>query len=193
MKHFLHLLFLLPFFCTAQNDSLIEYSKLVKMTMQPGAFVKLHYDTIGSTDDVHIGLITATSLKDGSAERSVCFTGNGFLVGTILFNERNIQIPVEDLSSFIDALVVMNIEADLNNTRAVEKYRYVSSNFTVLEMQNRHVNTKRWDINLYTRYRNINAPVLGMLLSINQKNIGSMLTILQKLKKDLGDDLYKKL
>ncbi|QNA44451.1 hypothetical protein [Lacibacter sediminis] len=193
MKHSLHLLLLLPFFCTAQNDSLIEYSKLVKMTMQPGAFVKLHYDTIGSTDDVHIGLITATSLKDGSAERSVCFTSNGFLVSTILFNERNIQIPVEDLSSFIDALVVMNIEADLNNTRAVEKYRYVSSNFTVLEMQNRHINSKRWDINLYTRYRNINAPVLGMLLSINQKNIGSMLTILQKLKKDLGDDLYKKL
>lgn len=193
MKHFLHLLLLSPFFCNAQNDSIIEYSKLVKMTMQPGIFVKLHYDTIGSTEDVHIGLITATSLKDGSAERSVCFTSNGFLSNTILFNERNIQIAVEDLSAFIDALVVFNVETDLNNTRAAEKYRYVSSNFTVLEMQNRHVNTRRWDINLYARYRNINAPVPGMVLTINQKNIGSMLTILQKLKKDLGDDLYKKL
>ncbi|RXK60375.1 hypothetical protein ESA94_07855 [Lacibacter luteus] len=193
MKHFLHLFFLLPVFSFAQNDSLIEYSRLVKMTMRPDAFVKLHYDTIGSTEDVHIGLITATSLKDGSAERSVCFVSRGILSTFISFNERNIQISIEDLSSFINALVQLNAETDIKNSREFEIYRYVSSNFTVLEMQNRHFNTKRWDLTLYTRYRDINAAVPGMSISFSQKSLGSLLSVLQQLKKDLGDDLYKKL
>jgi hypothetical protein len=191
MKHFL-LLFFFPAISHAQQDSIIDYSPLVKFTMQPNVLVKLTHDTIGSTEDVNVGLLTATSLKDNARQRSVCFTGRG-LFNTIVFSDKNIQLPIEDLSAFIDALVVFNTELDLKNNREVETYQYVSSNFTVLEMENRSYNTKRWHIRLYTRYKDINSPVPGCSQILNQKNIADLLTILQKLKKDLGDDLYKKL
>ena len=192
MKHFLHLLFLLPVFSYAQNDSIIEYSRLVKFMMQPNVVVKLNYKTIGSTSDLNIGVATASSLKDNSQERSVYFTNNTPFHNFVPFNERSIQISVDDLSAFVNALELMKRELDQNNVREQETYRYVSSNFTVLEMKNRHMNTKRWDIILFARCKYINAPAPGMSLSINQRNIDDMLTILQKLKSDLGNDLYKK-
>jgi hypothetical protein len=191
MKYFLHLLLLLPFFCNAQNDSLIEYSKLQKMIMQPVSFVKLQFDTVGTTDDLHIGLVTATSLKDGSTERSICFIANPLVTGSMIFSENNIQIPVDELSRLIDALTIMKSASETKPEQ--EKYQFVSSNFTVLKLENRIQNNKRWDLFLYSRFRNINAPIPGSLLQLHQRNIISILTILQRLRDQLGNNLYKKL
>jgi hypothetical protein len=193
MKHFLHLLFLLPVFSYAQNDSIIEYSRLVKFIMQPNAFVKITYDTIGSTNDIQIGIVTATSLKDSTKERSVCFSNSRLFNNFVSFNERSMQIPVEDLSAFIDALEWMKKESDLNNVRVEENYRYVSSNYTVLEMENRSYNTKRWDIALYSRFRTINGQVPGSRLVINQRHLGNLLVLLQQLEQKLGSNLYTNL
>lgn len=191
MKHFLHLLLLLPFFCNAQNDSLIEYSKLQKMIMQSVSFVKLQFDTVGTTDDLHIGLVTATSLKDGSTERSICFIANPLVTGSMIFSENNIQIPVDELSRLIDALTIMKSASETKPEQ--EKYQFVSSNFTVLKLENRIQNNKRWDLFLYSRFSNINAAIPGSFLQLHQRNISSMLTILQKLRDQLGNNLYKKL
>jgi hypothetical protein len=193
MKHFLHLFLLFPVYSFAQNDSIIEYSRLVKFIMQPNSFVKLTYDTIGSTSDIHIGVVTASSLKDSTKERSICFTYNSMFNNFVSFNERSVQIPVEDLSAFIDALKWMKKESDLNNVRVQESYRYVSSNFTVLEMENRNFNTKRWNIILYARFRNINGLVPGSRLDISQRQLGNLLALLEKLEQKLEGNLYTKL
>jgi hypothetical protein len=191
MKYFLHLFFLLPLFGHAQNDSIVEYSKLQKMIMQPGSFVKLQFDTIGTTDDLHIGLVTVTSLKDGSTERSICFIANPLVSSSMIFSENNIQIPVDELSGLIAALTIMSSASETKPEQ--EKYQYVSSNFTVLKLENRIQNNKRWDLFLYSRFRNINAAIPGSFLQLHQRNLSSMLTILQKLRDQLGNNLYKKL
>lgn len=193
MKHFLHLLLLLPVLSFGQRDSSVEYSRLVKFIMQPNAFVKMTYDTIGSTSDIQIGVITASSLKDSAKERSICFSNLGVFDNFVSFNERSLQIPVEDLTAFVDALEWMKKESDLNNVRVRESYRYVSSNFTVLEMENRNLNTKRWDIVLYTRFRNINGHVPGSRLVITQRQLGNLLALLQQLEQKLEGNLYTNL
>ena len=187
MKLFLSLVLFISINVPAQTDSVFENSRLVKLLMQPGSFVKLVIDTIGSTSDVHIGLLTAYDLKTETIQRSVCFTAaNGF--NSIYFSSTNTQIDIEDLDAFIAALEKMKEAVDLKTTAAFLSFQYTSSNLTVLNMENRINNKNRWDILLYKRYKYLNAGVLGSYLTIRGKYIGEVITILDNFKKTLGSN-----
>ena len=187
----LQIIFLLfPFYSIAQADSIVGSSRLEKMTMQAGSFVNIRSDTLGSTNDLNIGILTATDLNSGKKQRSVCFTAaNGF--NTFGFSVTNDQIDIEDLGFFINALEKMKQVVDSRAIAVFQKYQYISSNLTVLSMENRLNNFNKWDLIIFKRYKYLNTEVPGSLLFIKEKYIGGLLNILEQYSKLLGDDLYK--
>jgi hypothetical protein len=187
----LRFIFLLsPIYAFAQPDSLFETSRLEKMIMLPGSFVNIVTDTIGSTQGINVGVITATDLNSGKKQRSVCFVA-GASFTTIIFSSSNTQIDIEDLDPFINALEKMKSIADNKTPAALQRYQYVASNLTVLNMENRFGNQSKWDITIYKRYKYFNAEVPGTGLFIRGKDIGELLTVLKKYQSFLGDNLYR--
>ena len=193
MKHLLLLFLFSPLLVLAQRDSVIAYSPLVKLLMKPNTLVQLEYDTVGSTSDVVVSVITARSLKDSISKRSVCFSSNSFFSLNSRINERSLQIPVEELSALIDAMELIQKETEVAGLLNNQRYQYISSNYTVLDAERRFYNNKRWDINLYARYENVYAGVQGTNISITQRNLAAFLNILQQLQQKLGTDLYRQL
>jgi hypothetical protein len=188
LLRFIFLLF--PCFAFAQADSLIETSRLEKMIMMPGSFINIVTDTIESTQGINVGAVTATDLVSGKKQRSVCFVaGSSFT--TIAFSSSNTQIDIEDLNSFVNALEKMKTVADTKTPAALQRYQYVASNLTVLNMENRFGNQSKWDVAVYKRYKYLNAEVPGTGLFIRGKDIGELLTVLKKYQSFLGDNLYR--
>lgn len=187
----LQIIFLLfPFYSIAQTDSIAGSSRLEKMTMQAGSFINITSDTLGSTNDLHIGILTATDLINGEKQRSLCFiAANSF--NSIIFSVTNVQIDIEDLNSFINALEKMKQAADSKTLVPLQEYQYVSSNLTVLSMQNRLNNSGKWDLIMYKRYKHFNVQIPDSLLFIKEKNIGDLIILLNKYKSFLGDTFYK--
>ncbi len=180
----------LPFYSIAQTDSITGSSGLEKMTMQAGSFVNITTDTLGSTNDLHVGILTATDLNSGKKQRSVCFiAANGF--NSIGFSATNVQIDIEDLYSFTNALEKMKEIADSKIPAPFQQYQFVSSNLTVLKMENRLNKSGKWDLIIYKRFKNLNNEVPGSLLLIKEKNIGDLVVLLKRYKTLLGDALYK--
>ena len=187
----LQIIFLLfPFYTLAQTDSIVGSSPLDKMAMQAGSFINIRSDTLGSTNDLNIGILTATDLNSGKKQRSVCFTAANSSY-TFGFTVTNNQIDIEDLSFFINALEKMKQVVDSRALAAFQNYQYISSNLTVLSLENRLNNFNKWDLVIYKRYKYLNAVVPGSLLSIKEKNIEGLLNILKQYSKLLGVDLYK--
>lgn len=193
MKHLLLLFLFSPLLIFAQRDSVIAYSPLVKLLMKPSTLVQIEYDTVGSTNDVVVSVITARSLKDSISKRSVCFSSNNIFSLNSRINERSLQIPVEELSVLIDALELIQKETEVAGIQNNQRYQYISSNYTVLDAERRFYNSKRWDIFLYTRYENVYAIVPGTSIAITQRNLAAFLNILQQLQQKLATDLYRQL
>lgn len=193
MKRLLLLFLFSPLLIFAQRDSVVAYSPLVKLLMKPNALVQLEYDTVGSTNDVIVSVITALSLKDSICKRSVCFSSNGIFSLNNRISERSLQIPVEELSALIEALELIQKETEVTGLQNFQRYQYMSSNYTVLDAERRFYNNKRWDINLYARYENIYASVPGTSIAIMQRNLAAFLILLQQLQQKLGTDLYRQL
>lgn len=188
LLQFIFLLF--PFFTFAQPDSLIETSRLEKMIMLPGSFVNIVTDTIGSTQGINAGVITATDLNSGKKQRSVCFTA-GTSFTTIFFSSSNTQIDIEDLNSFVNALEKMKNVAESKKPAALQRYQYVASNLTVLTMENRFGNQSKWDLTIYKRYKYFDVAVPGSVLQIRGKDIGELFYLLKDYSLRLGENLYK--
>ena len=188
LLRFIFLLF--PFYAFAQPDSLFETSRLEKMIMLPGSFVNIVTDTIGSTQGINVGVITATDLNSGKQQRSVCFVA-GASFTTIAFSSSNTQIDIEDLNSFVNALGKMKIAADTKTPAALQRYQYVASNLTVLNMENRFGNQSKWDVTIYKRYKHFDAAVPGTVLQIRGKDIGDLFYVLKNYSLKLGENLYK--
>lgn len=190
--------FLLPFLLfisikgDAQIDSVLENSRLVKLMMQPGSFIKLSIDTIGTNSDLHIGLLTAHDLNKNIKQRSICFTAASNF-NSIYFSNTSTQIDIEDLDEFIMALGKMKETVDLKATGDFLSFQYTSSNLTVLNMENRINNKNRWDISLYKRYKYFNAAVAGSNLIIRDRFLNEVISILTNFRNTLGNDLYKEL
>lgn len=193
MKHLLLLFLFSPMLIFAQRDSVVAYSPLVQFLMKPNTLVQLKYDTVGSTNDVIVSVITALSLKDSIRKRSVCFSSNGIFSLTNRISERSLQIPVEELSALINATELIQKETEVAGQQNLQRYQYISSNYTVLDAERRFYNNKRWDINLYARYENVYATVPGTNITIMQRNLAAFLTLLQQLQQKLGTDLYRQL
>jgi hypothetical protein len=190
MKLLRFMLLLFPFYAFTQPDSLIETSRLEKMIMQPGTFVNIVTDTIGSAEGINAGVVTATDLNSGKQQRSVCFVA-GASFTTIVFSSSNTQIDIEDLNAFIMALEKMKVVADTKTPVAIQRYQYVASNLTVLNMENRFGNQSKWDVRIYKRYKYFNAEVPGTGLFIRGKDVGELLTMLKKYQSFLGNNLYR--
>ncbi len=193
MRYLLLLFLFSPLLMFAQRDSVIAYSPLVKLLMKPNTFVQLEYDTAGTVNGIVVSVVTARSLKDSISKRSVCFSSNGFFSSYTRYNEQLLQIPVEELTSLIDVLEILQKEIESPNEFQQQRYQYISSNYTVLDAERRFYNNKRWDIFLYARYENVYASVPGTTIAITQRNFAAFLTILQQLQQKLGTDLYRQL
>jgi hypothetical protein len=187
----LQFIFLLsPFYSFTQPDSLIETSRLEKMIMLPGSFVNIVTDTIGSTQGINVGVITATDLNSGKKQRSVCFAA-GASFTTIFFSSSNTQIDIEDLNSFVNALEKMKAIAETKKPVALQRYQYVASNLTVLNMENRFGNQSKWDLTIYKRYKYFDAAVPGTVMEIRGKDISELFYVLKDYSLQLGENLYK--
>jgi hypothetical protein len=158
--------------------------------MQPGSFVNIVTDTIGSTQGINVGVITATDLNSGKKQRSVCFVA-GTSFTAIFFSTSNTQIDIEDLNSFVNALEKMKNIADTKMPVALQRYQYVASNLTVLNMENRFGNKSKWDITIYKRYKYFDATVPGTVLQIRGKDIAELFYVLKDYSLQLGENLYK--
>lgn len=187
---FLQLFFILiPCYCFSQADSILEYSRLEKMIMQPGNFVRINSDTLGFAGNLGIGAITSVDLKSGKKQRSVCFIpGNSF--SSIVFSSTNLQIDIEELISFINALTKMKEAVDSKNTNGLQTFQYTSSNLTVVSMGNRIGNQAKWDISIYKRYKYLNAAVPGTAFFLKGKDTGELINVLVRYSNSLKENLY---
>lgn len=188
---FLQLFFLLASInCFSQSDSIVEYSRLEKMIMQPGSFVRIDTDTLGIAGNLAIGVITSVDLNSNKKQRSVCFIpGNTF--STIAFSFTNLQIDIEDLGDFISALMKMKEAVDSKNANGLQSFHYTTSSLTVLRTENRTGNQSKWDISIYKRYKYINAPVPGTVFFLRGKDIGELIDLLSNYRNSLKDNLYE--
>lgn len=187
---FLQLFFvLIPCYCFSQADSILEYSRLEKMIMQPGSFVRINTDTLGFAGNLGIGAITSVDLNNGKKQRSVCFIpGNSF--SRIVFSTTNLQIDIEELVPFINALTKMKEAMDSKKINELQIFQYTSSNMTVLSMENRIGNQAKWDITIYKRYKYLNAMVPGTDFFIKGKDIGELIDVLNRYNNLLKENLY---
>jgi hypothetical protein len=187
---FLQLFFMLiPCYCFSQADSILEYSRLEKMIMQPGSFVRINTDTLGFAGNLGIGAITSVDLNNGKKQRSVCFIpGNSF--SSIAFSPTNLQIDIEELIPCINALTRMKEAADSKNMDGLQTFQYTSSNLTVLSMENRIGNQAKWDITIYKRYKYLNAVVPGTAFFLKGKDIGELIDVLVSYRNLLNENLY---
>jgi hypothetical protein len=124
---------LIPCYLFSQADSIVEYSRLEKMIMQPGSFVRINTDTLGFAGNLGIGAINSLDINNSKKQRSVCFmAGNNF--SGIVFSPTSLQIDIEELIPFINALTRMKDAVDSKNTKRLKTYQYTSSNLTVLRI-----------------------------------------------------------
>jgi hypothetical protein len=180
---------LFPFYSFSQTDSIFEYSRLEKMIMQPGSFVKINTDTLGRAGNISVGAITSVDMNTGQKQRSVCFiTGNAFT--SIIFSPTNLQVDIEELTPFINALTKMQEAVDAKKAEDLQMYQYTTSNLTVLSMGNRIFNKSKWDISIHKRYKNLNSIVPGTDLFLRGKDIGELVDILSRYRESLKGNLY---
>lgn len=157
--------------------------------MQPGIFVRISTDTLGRAGNINVGVITSLDLNTGYKQRSVCFvTGNVFT--SIIFSPANLQVDIEELTSFLNALTKMQEVVDSKTATDLQTYQYTTSNLTVLRLENRFNNKAKWDINIYKRYKNVNNIVPGTDFFLRGKDIGELIDILSRYKESLKGSLY---
>ncbi|MEP7375649.1 MAG: hypothetical protein ABI675_19790 [Chitinophagaceae bacterium] len=187
---FLQLFFvLIPCYCFSQADSILEYSRLEKMVMQPGSFVNISSRTLGEAGNLAIGTITATDLTDGKKQRSVCFIAtNSF--SNVAFSYTNTQVDIEDLQTFVNALKKMKEVVDSKKMTDLQTYQYTASNMTVASLENRLGNQSKWDLSIYKRYKYINVIIPGTALYVKGKDINALVNILNHYLNSLNGNLY---
>jgi hypothetical protein len=187
---FLQLFFvLMPCYCFSQADSIVEYSRLEKMIMQTGRFVRVNTDTLAFAGNLDVGAITSLDINNRKKQRSVCFiTGNNF--SSIVFSPTNLHIDIEELIPFINALTKMKEVVDSKNTNGLQTYQYTSSNLTGLSMGNRIGNQAKWDITIYKSYKYLSAIVPGTNFFLKGKDIGELIDVLVRYKNSLKENLY---
>lgn len=189
MRFRLILFVLFPVYCFSQTDSIFEYSILEKMIMQPCSFVKISTDTLGRTGNISVGAITSVDINTGQTQRSVCFiAGNAFT--SIIFSLTNLQVDIEELNPFINALTKMQEAVYSKKVEDLQTYQYTTSNLTVLSMGNRIYNKSKWDISIYKRYKNLNSVVPGTDFFLRGKDIGELVDILSRYRESLKGNLY---
>lgn len=181
MKKLLFLLLMVPGFLQAQIDSSVELSRMEVMAMDKNRFLHFREESLGPVDNIELGMITATDLKqDIKPRRIICFAPRIFFLDRN-FSIDDLHIDEEDLGELIGVLERMARMAESKNATQREIYAFTASNQVVFELRNRPANFKRWDLVIYKRYRFFNKPVPGYMINIIGSEIESLLKILQKI------------
>jgi hypothetical protein len=161
-------LVLAPCYWFSQSESVVQYSRLEKMIMQPGSFVRIDTDTLGFSGNLGIGAITSVGMNDNKKQRPVCFiAGNSY--SSIAFSPANLQIDIEELTPFINALKVMRSAIDSKSITELQTDQYTSSNLTVLRMKNRLGNKAKWDITISKNINSLMQWFPGLLFLLREK------------------------
>lgn len=164
-----------------QADSLIEFSRLEKMLMDPSRTIQVKSKFIGVTTDNFncIGVIEATDLASREVRKAIAFERSGNY--DTLFSPSDLHIDMDDLGSMLQTLQLFKKIIDDKNTSSNMFYQYTSSNFLVLTMSNREQRKNKWDISLYQRYKNYNAALPYRTLRIREDEINSIIMLLGKI------------
>jgi hypothetical protein len=184
---FLQFLFLLlPFLSKGQTaDTLIGYSRAEKLAMRPGGFVKISFDTIGTTPLLHVGGLTVTDVNSAEKENAVCFIGNT-LANSISFSVSNIQVSASELNQLLAAIKKINIIANGEEKSSETFYRYTSNNLIVFQIEKRPINNK-WDFTIARRYKHSDTLIEGgSVLTLRKKDFEMLEKILEVYKFELS-------
>jgi hypothetical protein len=183
---------LLPFSVVAQTDSSYGHSRFQQFLMEPGRMAHIATDRIGALASVELGSLTATDLNTGEKKRALCFLP-GSLFNNGAFSSTNTQLDVDELTPLISILDTVNKINFSNKLTGVLEFRYVSSGLTEVVAANRPSNQRRWEVTIYRRYKQFQAPVPGSVISIRESDIEPLLQLLTRYKAALGNDLLRDL
>lgn len=172
---------LLPFSLLAQTDSSYGHSRLQQFLMQPGRLVSITTDTIGVLGSVEVGAITAFDLHSGEKMKAVCFIPSSLFTSTY-FTVNNTQLDIDEVDPFIRILDTVNKLIYKKQASGIQEFRFVSSGLTEVVASTRINNPKRWDLVLYRRYRNFQAPVTGTYITVRENDIEPLLQLLTRFK-----------
>ena len=176
---------LLPFSLLAQTDSSYGHSRFQQFLMEPGRLVSITTDTIGVLGSVEIGAITATDLSSGENRKAVCFVPSSVFTSTI-FTANNTQLDIDELDPFIRILDTVNKLVFKRQAARAQEFRFVSNGLTEVVASTRTNNPKRWDLVIYRRYKNFQAPVTGTFINIRESDIEPLLQLLIRFKAGTG-------
>lgn len=183
---------LLPIVSLSQTDSSYGHSRFQQFLMEPGRMAHIGTYRIGVLTSVEVGSLTATDLHTGEKKRAVCFLP-GSLFNNGAFSSNNTQLDVDELTPFISMLDTVNKINFSNKLKGLLEFRYVSSGLTEIVAANRPNNLRHWEVSIYRRYKQFQAPVPGSVINIRESDIEPLLQLLTRYKAALGNDLLRDL
>jgi hypothetical protein len=183
---------LLPFSILAQTDSSYGHSRFQQFLMEPGRMAHIASYRICTLGSVEVGSLTATDLNTWEKKRGVCFLP-GSLFNNGVFSASNTQLDVDELNPLIRILDTVSKINYSNKLTGLLEFRYVSSGLTEIVAANRPNNQRRWEVTIYRRYKQFQAPVPGSVISIRESDIEPLLQLLTRYKAALGNDLLRDL
>lgn len=166
----------------AQVDSSVAFSRMEEWLRQPGMLFRTEETTLGTLNNVTIGVISATNLdRDQPRRKVICFSYQPILVREDQSLE-NTHVDEEDFAALINILERMRSMMESNTIKKLQTLSYTTSNHIVFEFRNRAGNLRRWDLSIYKRYKNINKPVQGSQVRLDQEDLADLISYIKSVQ-----------
>lgn len=172
---------LFPFFCSAQQDTLLEYTRLEKMLLAPGNLSKTTVEPVGQLRNIEITGIIVEELNSGKIQQGLLFREVSLAPLSTNFS-GGLIVDLEEVAKLADALTKIKNEIKANKEPSLKTYQFVSEGLVTFTIESRKVNPDKCSLDICRRYKFSHNSVYGpciMKNSFGADDIEQLIVILK--------------